>query len=297
MKLAIVILNYNCADLTIQFYQEMKDYENIDEFVIVDNNSTDNSVEKFRLVQKNNHTHIIYNKYNGGYGYGNNIGIEYAYKKLRVTHVIVANPDIHISKKCIGKMQEVFEIYPKSAVVSAVQRIPRGDKVISCWNLYTKLEHILKGLVLCSKIIDFVNVSRLRKVQNYIYADCVSGSMLMIDCEKFFQAGGYDENVFLYMEEEIIGKRIKELGYYTIVILDSFYIHEHGMTINKKHDFISQRELLWKSREYYFRKYLRFNKLELKVSKSLFTIGTYELLFIKRMKQNITWNRMDDLDV
>ena len=41
MKTAIVILNYNDSDTTIEMINQIKDYSIIDNIIIVDNNSTD----------------------------------------------------------------------------------------------------------------------------------------------------------------------------------------------------------------------------------------------------------------
>ena len=43
----------------------------------------------------------------------------------------------------------------------------------------------------------------------------------------------YDENIFLFFEESCIGKKFKDLGYKTKLLMDVDYIHNHSVSINK----------------------------------------------------------------
>ncbi len=53
--------------------------------------------------------------------------------------------------------------------------------------------------------------------RNAAYVGAVHGSMLMVDTEKFLEAGGYDEGVFLYEEEQILGRRMQTAGYRSVL--------------------------------------------------------------------------------
>ena len=74
--LACVILNYNDSETTLSLINKIKTYEILDYIVIVDNQSSDNSLEKLRKIQTSKII-VICSEKNGGYGYGNNYGIWY----------------------------------------------------------------------------------------------------------------------------------------------------------------------------------------------------------------------------
>ena len=39
--------------------------------------------------------------------------------------------------------------------------------------------------------------------------------------------GGYDENIFIYCEESLIGIKIRDAGFKTALLSSDYYIHEH----------------------------------------------------------------------
>ena len=80
-KCACVILNYNDYENTIKIVQVLKQYKSITYIVVIDNASTDDS---FNMLMQNKpgNTTVIRTSINGGYGYGNNVGVNYASKVL-----------------------------------------------------------------------------------------------------------------------------------------------------------------------------------------------------------------------
>ena len=75
----ILILNWNGKEDTIKCIESLKkiDYPNY-QIIIIDNNSTDNSINIFK--EKYPNIMILENKKNLGYAEGNNVGIRHALK-------------------------------------------------------------------------------------------------------------------------------------------------------------------------------------------------------------------------
>ena len=82
-RISIIVLNWNGKDDTIECIQSLFkiNYSNFD-IIIVDNGSTDNSVEIFKK-EFTKKIHIIETKKNLGYAGGNNFGIKYAIENLK----------------------------------------------------------------------------------------------------------------------------------------------------------------------------------------------------------------------
>ena len=74
-----VVLNYNDADTTLDLLKRIEPMEIIDQIVLVDNKSTDNSLERLK-DQESNKVHVVCAEKNCVYGSGNNVGIEYLIK-------------------------------------------------------------------------------------------------------------------------------------------------------------------------------------------------------------------------
>lgn len=97
-----VVLNYNDADTTLDLLKRIEPMEIIDQIVLVDNKSTDNSLERLK-EQESNKVHVVCAEKNGGYGSGNNVGIGYLRKNYSCDYIIIANPDVIFDESVIKK--------------------------------------------------------------------------------------------------------------------------------------------------------------------------------------------------
>ena len=103
MKTGIVILNYNDYENTIQMLNQIKDYTCLDKIVIVDNCSTDQSVEKLK-VYENKKIVLLEASENKGYASGNNLGLSYLEKNTSCEIAIISNPDIVVSESVLKEL-------------------------------------------------------------------------------------------------------------------------------------------------------------------------------------------------
>ena len=141
----------------------------------------------------------------------------------------------------------------------------------------------LKELMECCPIIRRLFVNRLHYnkkhyKKNIAFVDAVAGSLLMVDIEKILEVGGYDEGVFLYQEEAILGFKLKQRGYKTIILTKYSYLHAHSQSINKSFDkTLARQRLREESVLYYFRHYLKVGDLKIAFAKLVFFIIRLEI--------------------
>ncbi len=88
----------------------------------------------------------------------------------------------------------------------------------------------------------------------------------------------FDENVFLFCEERIIGHKMKSHGYQMVLRSDLFFKHVHGATIRKSIDIIRVQKILMQSR-LYFNKY--YNKCNFLAVFSLWLSTRWYLYFLQ----------------
>ena len=113
-KICCIILNYNDAETAAGLAEELKESRLIDDILLVDNCSTDDSWEKFKKLElgwkkeeKEDKEDILPSLWlirtdeNGGYGSGNQAGIDYAMEYLEPDYIIIANPDVHFFDDCV----------------------------------------------------------------------------------------------------------------------------------------------------------------------------------------------------
>lgn len=111
--IAIILVNWNGCDLTLQCVHSIKQSSlQPDWIIIVDNGSVDNSAA---IIKKNYpDVIIIKNKKNVGFGEANNIGARKAIQ-LGADYVWLLNNDTYIADDCLSKLLSAAELRPGAA--------------------------------------------------------------------------------------------------------------------------------------------------------------------------------------
>ena len=282
MKISCIILNYNDPLTTKKLVEAIRGYGVLDSIVIVDNCSTDNSREILKELEGGKIHFIIAGK-NGGYGYGNNLGIRYALSELHATHVLVANPDVEVSEACIGAMKQAFYKIDHLGVAACVAVNPAGQVQSFSWKLHGLLGDLLDtGLVTRRLFGKFLMPHPEQdRSRPYVFVDAVPGSLFLADGEAFIRCGLYDEEVFLYYEEKILGLKMKKKGYRTALLTKCHYVHHHSVSISKNITSIRKKqEILHESKLHYYKKYLRVSPFEERMARAVLSVILAEIRFL-----------------
>jgi len=115
-----VILNYNDAEETLRLLEDIRCYSEIDHIVVVDNQSTDDSLEKLKC-HLDGTWDLVSAPENKGYSYGNNLGIRYLLEQYNVDVLIISNPDVQFDNDFVGEIKKQLLAHPDYAMVSGVQ--------------------------------------------------------------------------------------------------------------------------------------------------------------------------------
>jgi len=126
MKLSVIIPNYNGAlfikETVLSF---LGGFENI-RIVVVDDASTDNSIEAISSIE-NNKVHLICKSINGGFASSVNAGLRYCQDKDQ-EFVLVANSDIELSSDNFFQIIKSFDSFSDSNV-AILGFLESGDNV------------------------------------------------------------------------------------------------------------------------------------------------------------------------
>ena len=116
-KIHIVILNWNGKEDTCECIESVQKIKYLNhEIVVVDNGSSDNSVETFK--QRYPQVKVLETGENLGYSGGNNIGIEYALDQ-DADFIFILNNDTVVDQHILKHFLEVSQQYPKSGILTA----------------------------------------------------------------------------------------------------------------------------------------------------------------------------------
>ncbi len=276
--IGMVIVNYNDYKTTKRLLDNVKDYKILREIVVVDNKSTDNSLEELRKL-KNKKITIIDSGNNKGYSYALNVGCKYLIDKYKSLNIVISNSDIIVESELDIKDLNSY-INAKNVIVGPTiiqgNDLNRGFKIPSPW------QDIKQNIVFFGKR---VLAKELSYPDNYYYkeiskVDAVSGCFFMIASKHLEEMGYFDEGVFLYYEENIMGIKTKRLKKNIIVCNNVDVIHDHSVSIDKSLKRIKKYDILKTSQEYFEKKYNGANKIELFFLKA-FRCLTRILLLIK----------------
>lgn len=276
------ILNYNDWKTTRNLVNKIKNYRKLDYVVVVDNASPDGSFNILSDLYNNDpKVKVLSTDKNGGYGYGNNFGIRYAYDKLKSNYVLLSNPDVFFTEKMLVSLVKVMKD-KDAGIVSCVQTVHGIPVKIPAWKIPTSFEYTFS----LTRLAGLLNVDYSYPT-NYFNStismvDCVPGAMLLVDASKFIDVGGFDEDMFLFCEETTIGFKMKEAGYKTYLVNDETYAHQVSVSINKN---IPQRNkqiiLILKNRSLFMKRYLKEHGIMLFLTKVIFKIK------IKRLEKQV----------
>jgi putative glycosyltransferase len=287
MKLALVVLNYNDADNTLKILGNVADYDIFDKVILVDNASNDDSrVRLGSFCEGKNKIHFIENHENKGYGAGNNIGIAVA-KKLGMDLALIANPDtdfdenvIRVLKSAMVKNDNIAICAPLVDTNDAYGSRENVLKGASCWPMRDFLHSLAENGPICRRIF----TRALHYDKNFYNAKirtvgAVLGALLMVRVDDFIKVGGYDENMFLYGEEDLLSKKMADIGLKTAVITGYKYKHIHSASIKKSlKSLYSRQKIREESTLYFYEKYLKINPLQKLLAKVFFAVVRLEVL-------------------
>lgn len=284
--LCYIILNYNDFITTYEYVNSIINYSVIDKIVIVDNCSTDNSYKKLRQLNDKK-VDVIKTQNNGGYGSGNNFGVTYAQNKYSPEYIVISNPDISISEETIRRCLSFMQEKNDATLVVPLMLNRQGEIVYNCvWKIPTYYQYLLFSLYLLGKLIRSNNYSPDEFYRPFS-CGCVAGSWLMLRTEDFIESGMYDENIFLYCEETVLGIKLRRKNKKSYILPDITFTHEHSVSISKsiKSEY-KQQKLMWKSRVYVLDHYFEENHKVL--SRIISRIGLLEWRVIHAIKRTNT---------
>ena len=276
-----VVLNYNDADTTLDLLKRIEPMEIIDQIVLVDNKSTDNSLERLK-EQESNKVHVVCAKKNGGYGSGNNVGIEYLRKNYSCDYIIIANPDVIFDESVIKKRINEFD--EDTVIVAPLTLNSKKERQLPiAWKVPTVKDYFLFSSIVLNKIFKPFQYPTQFFNTDICEVDCVQGCLFMLN-NSLIEDKLYDENIFLFFEESCIGKQFKDKGYKTKLLMNVDYIHNHSVSINKAFNSEARKRKITLDSFYtYFEDYYSlsgFTKGIMRIYKKIIYIENYILLKI-----------------
>lgn len=208
MDVSIIIVSYNTADLTVACLESVFASQRVSyEVFVVDNASQDGSAgivrDKFPQVR------LVANEENRGFGAANNQALQ----ECSGRYVIFLNPDTTVEPDSFFKMAAYMDAHPKVGLAGPRVLNPDGTRQDSMSARYPGHRY---------------GAADLGTLPGNIAS--VLGACQIASASLLHEIGGFDEDFFLYGEDQDICLRTRKRGFEIGVIDDAVIMHHGGQS-------------------------------------------------------------------
>lgn len=252
IDVSVILVNYNtqkmtseCIDSIISHTSGVK-YE----IILVDNGSKDGSKELFTNDKR---VKYIYSSKNGGFGYGNNRGMEVA----KGRYFFLLNTDTLLKNNAVKEFFDYAESHEARTVYGCYLEGKDGKYRVSfCYFPAFTIVQFVRRLFCRQSYIPTYKITEV---------ECISGADMFLPRNVFEECGGFDEHIFLYGEECEWQYRMMLRGFHRMLITTPKIIHFEGASVKDSpklhphwdsHFYVlgkyMNRPTYWLARAYYF---------------------------------------------
>ncbi len=282
-KISIVIVTYNSSKNIYRLLDSLiNNKQYINEVIIIENNSPDkHETEKECRKYKNKINLYFINSDNAGFGKSCNAGA----RKSDSSFILFLNPDTELQKDSLKILLQHMK--KNEADIIGGKTINYEDKPHGS---VVRFPTLFIGLFEFSNLGKLFNINSAHKIFYYEDqkilesksdkpVDVVGGAYLLITRKAFIELDGFDENIFMYLEDVDLGKRASDLGMKVIFCPHSTIWHIGGASSYNKYKI--RHQAWFDSRKYYFKKH--FGLLINLIIQPLYTIEEFMLKKLKHI--------------
>jgi GT2 family glycosyltransferase len=226
IDLSIIIPSYNTKEILLECLNSIQNNsQDINlEIIVVDNNSTDGTVEDLKKIS-NKYISAIFLEKNFGFAYAVNRGIE----KAKGRYILLLNSDIKLSKDSLMGLINFAENNQNVGLVAPMLLNPDLSIQPSIYH-FPSIIGAIKEYYLRKKG-SFEKYSPNTKEP--IIVDCVVGAAMLIPKSTIEKIGYLDEKYFMYFEDLDYCRRVKRASLRVYYLPKIAIIHKHGASGKK----------------------------------------------------------------
>ncbi|PWT77137.1 MAG: glycosyl transferase family 2 [Bacteroidetes bacterium] len=244
--LSVIIVNYNvkffleqCLCSVRKSILQQKELSSASEIIVVDNHSTDGSLEW--LSPAFSEIHFIKNETNTGFSAACNQGL----KKATGKYLLFLNPDTILPENFFQVCISFLESNQTAGAVG-VRMIDGAGNFLkeskrgfpSPWASFCRLSGI-SSVFPRSRWFSYYYMGHLNEHQTHS-VDVLSGACMLATKAALEKTGGFDENFFMYAEDIDLSYRILKAGFSNYYLPLTTIIHFKGESTRKDRQYIDQ---------------------------------------------------------
>jgi len=282
---SFITINYNSTKYTLELIKSIKEYTTLQyEVIVIDNNSKDSEVKELENELKNyNDVKLIKNSINCGFACANNI----AAKEAKGKYLFFINSDTKLLNDASFYLYNFLEKDDTVALATA-KIVGEDGGFSSSYKLFPSLTKELFGNFAARLFNNFP--SNKIELKEPTEVEVISGACMFFREDIFRELNGFDEEFFLYCEEEDICKRVRELGKKIYFVPKAKIFHIGGGSSKQKEEllkeyYISYKHLIFKHFNYISANIL-YMKMKLKIKRRALKDSRYKSV-LKALKNGL----------
>ena len=237
LNVSIVIVSFRSAGLTIDCLRSVQQ-ERVTSGISIRAIVVDNASGDFPAIAKavedngwGSWVTVILAPTNGGFAYGNNLGMRHAMERRPPDYFLLLNPDTQVRAGAIDALVRFLESHPEIGIAGSSFENPDGSE----WPIAFRFPTLASEF--CAAL-DIGPVTRM--LGRWVVArqmsptaqptDWICGASMMIRPEVLRATGGFDESYFLYFEETDFCLRARQAGFPTWYVPASRVMHMAGQS-------------------------------------------------------------------
>lgn len=227
-----IIVNYNGYHDTVEAIASiLKQSINLKKIIVVDNYSNGDDYKMLKVKYKEIDTvKIIKSNKNGGFSYGNNLGIQYALEHYKFSSILLVNNDTILDKHVNKELNEYY--YSKNSwdlpgiLTGKIYFYPEKDLLFSGGGGIHKLQGRGYNLGYGKKDTGEYNAEKKITFAN--------GCLMFFHKNLIEKIGYLDEDYFLYSEDTDYSYRVQKAGLKIVYLPTVIIYHKSSRSTNKE---------------------------------------------------------------
>lgn len=254
IDLSVIIVNYNVKDYLLQCLRSLNEACKplTAEIIVVDNNSSDGSVED--LLGEFPHVRWHALDENVGFGRANNVGLHEAAGR----YVLFLNPDTIVGPDTLTSMVRYLDAHSSVGMAGCKVLNPDGSFQVACrrglptpWASFCKLFG-LQAVFPSVRLFSGYNLM-YRSIDETYPVDALIGAFMMGRTDLMRSLGGFDPQFFMYGEDIDLCYRVKQVGYEVHYVHETSIIHYKGEST--KRSSLNEVRVFYEAMEIFARKH------------------------------------------
>ncbi|MGZ5007132.1 MAG: glycosyltransferase family 2 protein [Methylobacter sp.] len=235
--ISVLIVNYHCANLTLNAVESVLSDEKEIEVIVVDN-----SAEPTELLILQNLLPAEVTLLSSGYNEGFAKACNRAYQQSQGDMILLLNPDAYLLPGALAQMKSTLANYPRAGAVGPRIYWDSDRKFLLPPSIIpSPLRNLIGRACLSHALLrNIYSKSFRRNAISYWSADtplrqpALSGGHMLLSRNAVEQSGGlFDEQFFMYFEDTDLVLRLRQAGYHLYFEPRAECVHHYQHSANK----------------------------------------------------------------